>query len=294
MVNRSMKIPAVIMAIGLVISVVACMLTGIVREPAITEHDFPYSVTYTLDGETKTLEGVYRCSFISAGEGTDPLDRYYEGTYLTQTSEYHPAAYTIAQKDDLELCIVTIFSDEYLMDDTKGVPEATWIYDPYLAVIDREGYEYSDEETLGKFDAELVSWEQPVPVENSFKFAGFSNLHDGSMIAMLLVGILVIVACMIFVKRDKTVPYKALDKVSAVLNFVVTLVVIPFCVLVAGLSQIYVTGDELIYQLDLCIPAITAFTVAASIALRRNGFRKAGFFVQFIGPVLFVLSIIFE
>ena len=93
-----MKTPAIILAIGLILCVVASMLTGIVKVPAITEHDFPYSVTYTLNGETQTFEGVYRCRFISTGEGTDPLERYYEGSYLKLTSEYHPAAYTIAQR----------------------------------------------------------------------------------------------------------------------------------------------------------------------------------------------------
>jgi hypothetical protein len=54
------------------------------------------------------------------------------------------------------------------------------------------------------------------------------------------------------------------------------------------------SGDELIYQIYLCIPALTAFTVAASIVLRRIGFTKAGFFVQLVGPILFALPLISE
>ena len=292
--NKSLKIPAIIISIGLIVAVVVSLLTGMVKEPAVKEHDFHHTVTYRLDGETQTLEGVYRVQFSSTGEGTNPLDRYYQGFYLTNPSDEHSAAYTIAEKDGLELCIVTIFSDKYLMGDTKGVPESTFRYDPYLAIIDSEGFEYDVMEKEGVFDVELISWEEPEPIENDFVFVGFSKLHDTSMIAMLIVGLLVLIACMIFVKRDKSVPYKVLDKISLVMNYIVVLAAIPFMTVIAALMQIYVSGDEFAYQINLCVPAITAFTVAASVALRRKGFTKAGFFVQFVGPVLFALMMILE
>ena len=289
MKNKSLKTFSVILAAGFVMAILASLLTGIVRAPTITEQDFPFMVTYRLDGETKTLDGVYRCHFRSTGKGTDPLDRYYEGQYLQNPAEEHPAAYTIAQKDGLELCIVTIFSVRHFMGDGDS---RTYHNDPYLAVIDRDGVEYDDEETLSLFDAEIIDWVYPPSVDNSFKFVGFSRLHDGSMLAMLAVGIATIVACMIFVKRDKTVPYKALDKLSIVMNFVICIVALPFMTFVTALMQITMSGDELLYQIALCIPALTAFTVAASVALRRIRFTKAGFFLQFVGPVLFMLPLI--
>ena len=290
MKNSSLKIPVILIAVGLVLAVLASLLTSIVKKPAITEQDFPYSVTYRLNGETKTFEGVYNCRLTSLGQGTDPLARYYEGTYLTVSSENHPAAYTIAEKDDLELCIVTIFSNAYLM----GEPEAGFPYDPYLAVMDPDGMEYTEEEYLSLFDAELISWQMTEPVVNSFQFAGFSYLHEDSMIAMLIVGVLVLFSSMIFVKRDKTIPYKALDKVSIFFNILIAVAFIPFVALTAWLSQIFMAGSEWTYQLELCIPAITAFSVAASLSLRRKGFRKPGFFIQFVGPVLFALLLILE
>ena len=292
--NKSLKFPAIIISIGLIVAVVVSLLTGMVKEPAVVEHDFYHTVTYKLDGEIQTLEGVYRVQFSSTGKGIDPIERYYRGYYLTNPSEEHSSAYTIAEKDGLELCIITIFSDEYLMGDTKGVPEATFRYDPYLAIIDSEGFEYDVMEKEGMFDVELVSWEQPEPIENDFVFVGFSKLHDTSMIAMLIVGLLVLIACMIFVKRDKSVPYKALDKISLVLNYIAVLAAIPFMTVIAALMQIYVSGDEFVYQVELCVPAITAFTVAASVALRRKGYTKTGLFIQFVGPVLFALMIILE
>ena len=290
MKQKGLRILLIILTVGLVMAIAAILLTGIVKEPVITEHDFPFTVTYRLNGETNTLEGMYRCRFRSTDKGTNSADRYYEGEHLLNPAEKHSAAYTIAQKDDLELCIVAIFSPRNLMGDADGV---AYHHDPYLAVVDREGVEYSDEETLSQFDAEIIDWVYPEPVDNSFRFAGFSRLHDISMIAMLLVGILTILACMIFVKRDKTTPYKALDKLSIVINCLVCFAVIPFMVVIAALLQITMRGDELAYQIALCIPALTAFTVAASIALRRIQFTKTGFFIQFVGPALFVMPLMF-
>ena len=289
MKHESLKSFRIILVVGLVAAVIAVLLTGIVKEPTITEHDFHYSVTYKLDGEVKTMDGIYRSRFTSTGKGTNPLERYYDGTYLHNPSQH--ATYTIAEKDGLELCLITILSDKYLMDDAE---RGDFNYDPYLAVMDDQGVEYADEETLGKFDAELIDWQYPEPVDNSFKFVGFSHLHDSSMLAMLAVGILVMIACMIVVKRDKTIPYGALSKIGVVFNVLIMGLVLPFITVVVLFMQIYVSGDEFIYQMDLCIPALTAFTVAASIALRRKGFTKSGFFIQFIGPALFVLMVALE
>ena len=57
--------------------------------------------------------------------------------------------------------LLSTINNSYLYDD---IPE------PYLAVYDNKGVEYSDMETLEKFGAELISWEMPQPIENSFRF----------------------------------------------------------------------------------------------------------------------------
>ena len=69
----------------------------------------------------------------------------------------------------MELRIVTIFTDNYLMGDGDGY----FLNTIYLAAFDDMGVEYEDEETLGKFDVELVSYELPQPIENSFVIGGF-------------------------------------------------------------------------------------------------------------------------
>lgn len=291
---KSLKIPAIIMAIGLVLAVIAHLAVSVVRTPDIASHDFDYSVTYQLDGETKTLEGVYRCSYAGYGKGSNPHDRYYTEEYIVNGEEMLSHACTIAEKDGVELYIVTIFDSSYLMGDTKDRDYRPFLEDPFLEAMDGEGNQYGAEELPDMFDAKIVSWEYPEPVENRYRFDGFSLLYDTGMVAMLAVGLAVIVACMIFVKKEKDLRYGALDIVSIVLNFVICLAVLPFIAVTAAFFQITMNTDDLVYQIYLCIPALIAFTVAASIALRRKGFRKTGFFIQFIGPVLYIIPLLSE
>ena len=294
MKNSQLKVPALVVAIGLVFALVACLLTNIVLTPAITDQDFSYKVTYKLNGETKTLEGVYRCKLDGYGDGQSPFDRYYTGEYIVDGQSSYSQTYTIAQEDGAELYIVTLFNECYLMGDTKDMDYVSYLDDPYLEALDKEGIPFEDGKMPAAFTAEIISWEYPEPIENTFVFKGFSLLHTGSMMAMLVVGLLMIVACIIFVKRDKTVPYKALDKISVLLNVAITLVAIPFITIVVAMFQITMDTEDIFYQFFLCTPAVTAFAVAASVALRRAGFTKSGFFVQFTGPVLFFVPIILE
>ena len=286
MKSQSLKLPSIIIAIGFALCLVASLFAGIMKEPVITEHDFNYAATYRLNGETKNLEGVYRVRYVSTSEGND---RYYEGFYPAEPEAVVPEYHTIAEKDGLKLQVVFIFSQNYLM----GDGDRDTITEPYLAAYDTMGVEYTDMETLEAFEAELLSWEEPQPIENTFVFSGFSHLYTGSMLAMLAVGLLAIVACMTFVKRDKSIPYQLLDKLSIALNCVVCFAAIPIITFITTLLQITMSGDDLMYQIFLCIPALTAFTVAASVSLRRKGFTKTGFFLQFIGPVLFICACIF-
>ena len=294
MKSKSLKLPAVIIAIGLVLSLAACLFANIILTPTITEHDFDYSVTYKLCGETKTLQGVYKCRFDGYGEGEDPYDRYYTGEYAVDGQITRSHTYTIAQKDGAELYIVMLFNESYLMGDTKDMDYEPFLEEPYLEAVDKEGYPYDEGKMPSEFTAEIISWEYPEPLENTFVFSGFSILHAGSMLAMLAVGLLTVVACMIFVKRDKTVPYKALDKLSILVNFAACFLAIPFFVICIALMLATMGGEDIVTQILLCTPAITAFTVAASIALRRNGFTKTGFFIQFAGPVLFFVPVVLE
>ena len=287
MKNKRLNISVMIIAIGLVLSLVACLISNIIMEPTVTEQEFNYTITYKLNGETKTLEGVYTCRYSGYSKGQNPRDRYYTGEYTVDGQVTPGHTYTIAEKDGAELFIVMLLNNYYLMGDTKDMDYQAFLDDPYLEAVDKEGYSNDEPTNASEFDAEIVSWEYPEPIENKFTFGGFALMHTGSMVAMLVVGLLTIVACLIFVKRDKTVPYKVLDKLSVFVNFAACFLAIPFITICTAFLELTMDGDALLYQIFLCIPAFTAFTVAASVALRRRGFTKTGFFVQFVGPALF-------
>lgn len=295
MKDDRLKMPIVVIAIGLILSIIVCLITCISKQPTTTEQDFEYAATYRLNGETKNLEGTYRCRFLFPEGITASIERDYEGFFLADSSESVTGTHTIAQQDNLELRIVFHFVANYLMGDgERGEVYSEVIPDPYLAVYDKEGYEYHDPQMLANFDAELLSWKTPQPIENAFVFSGFSLLHAGSMLAILVVGLLTIIAIMVVVKKEIIAPYSQLDRISVILSFLVCFLGIPFFTISALLLELVMSGDAFIYQVYMCIPAITALTVATSVGLRRKGFTKIGLFIQLIGPVLFFVPVALE
>lgn len=291
---KNLKLPAIIIACGLILAILACLAVGATKVPTITEHSFNYSVTYKLDGETRILEGVYKCVFDGYSEGENPRDRYYTGEYTVDGQTTYSHSHKIAAKDGYELHIVTVFNECYLMGDEEDADYESYPDDPCLEATDNEGMQYGEDEMPGVFDVEIVSWDYPEPIENTFVVNGFSALHVGSMFCMLLIGLLVIVACLIFVKKDSDISYTAMDKVSILFNFLIALFAIPFIVVTVALFQLTLDTVSFVYQLFLCTPGITAFSIAASIALRRKGFTKTGFFLQFVGPALYLLPVVLE
>jgi hypothetical protein len=288
---KKMKLPVIIIAIGLILAVASCFFTGIMKEPTIKEHEFDYSVTYSLDGEIKTYEGGFKCSFEGHDGHDDPTLREYVGVHTKNGNILNSISFTVAQKDGVELSIVADLDAAYLMGDPDKYEYVSGNEEPYLEAVDQEEYgvEVSD-----FFDAEIISWEYPEPIENSFEFVGFSRLYAVSMLVMLLVGVLTIIACVIFVKKNADVSYKLLDKLSIIAHFVIGIVVIPFITVVICLFPLVMDAGSLMYQIYLCIPPLTTFTVAASVALRRKGLTKPGLLVQFAFPVLFFAEIIVE
>ena len=288
---KKMKLPVIIIAIGLILAVLSCLITGIIKEPIIKEHEFDYSVTYRLDGELKTYEGSFKCSFNGYEGYDDPTARLYQGVHKKDGQTLDSFFFTVAENGEVELDIVINLNAEYLMGDPDKYEYDSGNEEPYFEALRASDYSV---EVSDFFDAEIISWDYPEPIENSFKFAGFSRLYAVSMLVMLLVGVLTIIACAIFVKRDRETAYNALDKLSVVANFVACILVIPFISICTALFPLTMSTDDILYQIFLCIPALIAFTVAASIALRRKGFTKTGFLVQFVGPVIFFVPVVIE
>ena len=286
-----MKLPSIILVVGLILAIASCFFTGIVKEPTIKEYEFDYSVTYRIGSETKTYEGTFRCSFVGLDGDDDPTLRLYDGVHTKDGNELGALWLTVAQKEDVELMMAVGLDAAYLMGDPDKYEYVHGNDDPYFEAIDAKGYSV---EVSEEFDAEIISWEYPEPIENSFRFSGFSRLYSISMLVMLAIACLTILACLIFVRKDPAVSYKALDIISIIANFLITFMAIPFLTIVILLFPLTMDAESLLYQIFLCIPALTAFTIAASIALRRKGFAKSGFFVQLVCPALFFATIFVE
>ena len=295
MKKKSLKLPIIIIAVGIIIAIVASLLLSMQKSPTVTKQDFNFSITYKLDGETKTLNGVYSSRFTGfGGNGVDPLCRYYEGTYKVEGEDDGDRCFTIDEKDGYKLYIVALLNDYYLMGDEENESYDSYIEGPTLEAEDKDSNQYGESELPDVFDAEIVSFEYPTPIENTFRFAGFSGLYETNTEVMTLVGILTLILCMIFVKKGDGVEYGVLDNINIALNFAMMFFMFPIIYIAAIFIQAYPTGPDWIYQAFLCIPQIIPFSVAASLSLRRKGFRKIGFFIQFLAPALEVIVVVLE
>ncbi len=294
MKTKSMKLPVFIIVIGIIVAILASLFVCVAKVPTITEHDFSYSATYKLNGETKTVEGVYRCRFTNTSGDYDPTERYYEGTYVSENSAKGASEHVIATKDNLDLAIVFIFTADFLMGDGEfGETYENTISEPYVAVFDNvEGYEYTEPEMLEKFDVELVSWELPQPVENSFVFSHIAHFSYTVVYPALGAAILALLAIIIFVKKQEQSERTVIDTVSIVLNFVIAATLLPFVTIIAVLIDVNGGGTEIYRQILYFIPAFITFCLAASVALRRRGHAVKSLVAELIGPVAFGILLI--
>ena len=272
----------------------AHLITSVCKKPSITEHDFEFSITYKVDDKTKTIDGIYTSRFVGFGsEGIDPLERYYSGEHRVADKVLDSRCYTIDQKDGYDLYIVMLFNDSYLMGDTKNESYEPSLKPPHLEASNTE-YQYSEDELPDVFDAEIVRWEYPEPIANTFVFSHFSDFHTMSSFVMLIVGILALILCIIFVKKGEDVTYNALDIISIVFNCLIFFLAMPIIFGAACLIQAYPTGPDWIYQAYLCIPPFIPFFLTTSVSLRRKGFRISGFCIQFLTIAVLIVIAIFE
>lgn len=138
---KKMKLPIIILVIGLILAVASCFFTGIMKEPTVKEHEFDYSVTYRLDGEIKIYEGGFKCSFDGHDGDDDPTLREYVGVHTKNGDILNSISFTVAQKDGVELYTVVDLDAAYLMGDPDKYEQVSGNEDPYLEAVDQDGCE---------------------------------------------------------------------------------------------------------------------------------------------------------
>ena len=290
-------LPVILILAGMVLTVLVNLVICVAQKPVITEYRFPFSITYEFGGNTVTIEDEFVCTYTGHGQSVDPADRFYDGVYAHGTDETACGEYLIQAYEDGELVLLTNFFPGYMMGDPQYADHYTpyYRYEPYIAFYVYEEYiEYSDEEILAPYNVRILDWEYPEPLENSFTFSKITRLTGKNVLPMVGISLLTLLACVIFVKKDPDLTVGAMDRAAVILNFAMGLVVLPFLTVVGFFTDINGSGADLLSQICFCVPGITGFGLAASVCLRRKGFRKAGFAAQFAGIAVMILILAAE
>ena len=79
MKNKKLLLPTIILISAVLLMAVYSVVTSIAKKPTITEGEFPFSITYELDGETVTINDVYKAHYIGNDGYADTLTRCYVG-----------------------------------------------------------------------------------------------------------------------------------------------------------------------------------------------------------------------
>lgn len=295
--SKKLLLPKILVIIGIVISIILNIFLCTAKAPTVTDYTFPFSITYEFGGNTVTIEDEFICTYTGAGESVDPKDRFYDGYCANGRDDMVPGEYTIQTYEDGELVIITNHFAGYLMGDPLYEDHYTEYYrhEPYVAFYVYDEYtEYYDEETLARYDVRIVDWDYPTPLENTFVFSNLTRLTRETVLAMAGIALLVYIACLIFVKKDRNTPYNMLDKTSVIINLAIMVAVFPFLLIACTFIDINGNASGPLSQAMFFVPALTCYGIAASVSLRRKGFSKSGFAAQFVGLAYFALLLAIE
>ena len=290
MKNKKLFLPTIILAVAILVTAVYSVVSSIAFKPTVTEYEFPFSITYELDGERVTIEDVYKVHYVRNDGYADTKSRIYAGEL--KSSGEDDTLYTLKKDENTRVELCTHFYADYLMGDTEYDYFDDEPFEPRIYYYDAQETEYHDEETLAAQGVKLISFEYPTPIKNSFVFSHISHFSGAVVLPILLIAILALIATIIFVKKEKELKYKAVDIVSIVLNFVSGFTLVPFVTILAVLIGISGGGPELYYQVMYFIPTFVTLCISASIALRRKGYGVKALIAELIGPTVFAVYLI--
>lgn len=288
--NKKLFLPAIILAVAVLAIAAYSLISSIAKKPTITEGEFPFSITYELNGETVTINDVYKARYVAKDGHADTKTRVYVGE-IGDMGEGN-TVYTLKTDANARIELWTYFHPEYLMGDPAYDYFDDVAFEPIIYYFDSEEIEYHDEETLTAQGIKLIGFEYPEPIENTFVFSHIAYLNSAVVIPALLIALLALLAILIFVRKEKELKYKAIDMISIVLNFFVGFVYLGFVAVLAMLIDIEGGGPELYYQLLYFIPAFSALCIAASVALRRKGYGVKSLIAELIGPAVFAVYLL--
>jgi hypothetical protein len=289
--TKNFKKAKLILVVYLIATLSLLFLGYSVQKPRVARQEFPFSISYSYQGETKTISDVYVGEYARGAKylGDDAVAWY---GYIKDHDRLESDFYRLAEVNGKAFSINLNIEPGYLMGDPK---HAVSVCQPTGVCHQFDGTNniaVTDPAELAELGFSIVSWEYPTPIENSFSFGGIS-LSSEATIYTAAIAVLALLACMILIKKDKELTYGTLDKISILLNILVIVIGFPFILIVSSLSEILAEVSP-IQQLLYFSPALTVIGIAASVTLRRMGHKNLGFLIQFAGPAVFALSVLIE
>ena len=256
-----------------------------IQKPAVQKQEFPFTITYTYQGQQQTISEVYVAEYSPFAKylGDRPLAWF---GYRLDQDRLESDFIRIAQNDTHAFSIDLNLEPGWLMGDLADADCAP----SGLAIRLEDGTRITDPEALEQLGFRLEGWTYPQPIENRFSFGGFS-LSSEAVLYTSAIAIVSLVLCLIFVKKDRAQMGGALNKLGIALELLVIAVAFPFMLILSTLSEIL--GDtSALQQLLYLTPAMTVTGVGASMVLRRRGYALPGLLILLIGPVLFALAVL--
>ena len=158
---------ALILLTALVFTLVGCGL--IVERPEVKEGEFNFSVTYEINGEIKTISGVYVCEYDGIDRVLDGVDhREWKGYIKDGTTEEQIKLATAEDGGVVELNLH--FAPEYFMGESYGDDDEPFSPSITVRLEDEEGLSFENDANLiaEVYGAKIISYEYDKPIENSF------------------------------------------------------------------------------------------------------------------------------
>lgn len=300
---KKLSLTIVFFVITVIAYVAASLHFCYTTKPEITNHEFPFSITYEYKGETKTLSGIFECEYSGSSTIHGEHRRYWEGEskYINPINPENP--HIIEENEEMQtvLAIQEDMYAGYFMGDPMYKNHYSDlgfdVAEPYIEYYDyKNNISLNDEnrdEILESIGFKLIDYTYAEPIENSFSFSGIQYEADN---VTIFIGILLVffILCLIFVRKDKEYQYTKLDKIGIGLNFLVGIVVVPFTSVVCMLFGIVESNIELVNQITYNTPPFAILCLALSVVFRRKGFSKPGFYIQFGGIALFLLILVLD
>lgn len=198
--------------------------------------------------------------------------------------------YTIEDGENSLLILNTNFQPDYMMGDAEYDPYEFDSFAPAFIYYGIDGEMITEVEELEAMGAKIIDYQYPEPIENTLVFSHISILSGETVVGpTVLISLLALLAIIFLVKKEEGLVSTPFDVCSFILNIIIGVVATPFLAVISVLVDITGDNDNLLCQSMYFTGALTVLGIAASIALRRKGYSKAAFIVQFAGPALFAL-----